>query len=178
MSAHLTSRHGEGSVPPPPLTISVIIPTLNERTVLAQTLARTADLGFDEIIVVDGGSTDGTMAIAETCCRGLAGARVITAPRGRGRQMNEGARASRGEGLLFLHADTLLPPDAKRAILSALSDTSVAGGRFDVRFDSSSRWGRMIGFLMNLRSRLTGIATGDQAMFVRRRVFEDLNGFP
>lgn len=91
--------------------------------------------------------------------------------------MNEGAKACRGEGLLFLHADTRLPPDAKGLIISALADSGVAGGRFDVRFDSPSPWAGMISTLMNLRSRWTGIATGDQAIFVRRRVFEGLGGF-
>ncbi|MCP9460485.1 MAG: TIGR04283 family arsenosugar biosynthesis glycosyltransferase [Nitrospira sp.] len=160
------------------MIVSVIIPTLNEQAVLAKTLAHTAELGFDEIVVVDGGSTDGTASLAEILCAGLTEARAITAPRGRAHQMNEGAKACRGEGLLFLHADTLLPPDAKGLITSALADSGVAGGRFDVRFDSPSPWAGMIGTLMNLRSRWTGIATGDQAIFVRRQVFEDLGGFP
>lgn len=159
------------------MIVSVIIPTLNEQAVLAKTLAHTAELGFDEIVVVDGGSTDGTASLAEILCAGLTEARAITAPRGRARQMNEGAKACRGEGLLFLHADTLLPPDAKGLITSALADSDVAGGRFDVRFDSPSPWAAMIGTLMNLRSRWTGIATGDQGIFVRRKVFEDLGGF-
>ncbi|MCP9468477.1 MAG: TIGR04283 family arsenosugar biosynthesis glycosyltransferase [Nitrospira sp.] len=159
------------------MIVSVIIPTLNEQAVLAKTLAHTAELGFDEIVVVDGGSTDGTASLAEILCAGLTEARAITAPRGRARQMNEGAKACRGEGLLFLHADTRLPPDAKGLITSALADSGVAGGRFDVRFDSPSPWAAMIGTLMNLRSRWTGIATGDQAIFVRRKVFEDLGGF-
>jgi rSAM/selenodomain-associated transferase 2 len=159
------------------MIVSVIIPTLNEQAVLAKTLAHTAELGFDEIVVVDGGSEDETVAIAQTLCPHLTGARVITAPQGRARQMNEGAKASRGEGLLFLHADTRLPPDAKRLIISALADSGVAGGRFDVRFDSPSPWAGVISTLMNLRSRWTGIATGDQAIFVRRRVFEGLGGF-
>ncbi|MCP9440398.1 MAG: TIGR04283 family arsenosugar biosynthesis glycosyltransferase [Nitrospira sp.] len=159
------------------MIVSVIIPTLHERDLLTKTILHTAELGFDEIVVVDGGSTDGTMALAKACCAGLTGAHVITAPRGRARQMNEGAKVSRGEGLLFLHADTLLPPNAKALITSALADSGIAGGRFDVRFDSSSPWGRMISTLMNIRSRWTGIATGDQAIFVRRSVFDQLGGF-
>jgi rSAM/selenodomain-associated transferase 2 len=159
------------------MTISVIIPTLNENTTLAQTLAHTSSLQLGEIIIVDGGSTDGTLRLAETVCAGQANARVITAPRGRARQMNEGAKASRGEIFLFLHADTLLPAEAERIIGSALADPTVAGGRFDVRFDNPSSWSRIISSLMNLRSRLTGISTGDQAMFVRRHVFEQLGGF-
>ena len=159
------------------MTISVIIPTLNEQTVLVQTLQHTATLGFSEVIVVDGGSTDGTLQSAEAFCAGTDDVRVITAPRGRARQMNGGARAGQGETLLFLHADTRLPVGAERCIESALSDPGVVGGRFDVRFDSPSLWGRLISSLMNVRSRLTGISTGDQAMFVRRRVFEQLGGF-
>jgi rSAM/selenodomain-associated transferase 2 len=159
------------------MTISVIIPTLNEHAVLAQTLTRTAALDLGDIIVVDGGSTDGTVRLAEELCARAADARVITAPRGRARQMNEGAKASRGEILLFLHADTHLPADAGRIIESALTDPTVKGGRFDIRFDSPSAWGSMIGMLMNWRSRLSGIATGDQAIFVRRHLFEQLGGF-
>jgi rSAM/selenodomain-associated transferase 2 len=159
------------------MTISVIIPTLNEQAVLTQALARTAALGFSDIIVADGGSTDETVHLAEACCAHAANVRVITAPRGRARQMNEGAKASRGKTLLFLHADTQLPDDAGRIIESALTDLAVQGGRFDVRFDHPSAWGRTIGMFMNWRSRLSGIATGDQAMFVRRHVFEQLGGF-
>jgi rSAM/selenodomain-associated transferase 2 len=91
--------------------------------------------------------------------------------------MNEGAKASRGDVLLFLHADTQLPEDAGRLIESALADPTVVGGRFDVRFDSSSTWSRIISAFMNHRSRLTGISTGDQALFVRRQIFDRLGGF-
>jgi rSAM/selenodomain-associated transferase 2 len=91
--------------------------------------------------------------------------------------MNEGAKASRGDVLLFVHADTQLPEHTGRIIDSALADPTVVGGRFDVRFDSSSVWSRIISAFMNRRSRLTGISTGDQALFVRRRVFEQLGGF-
>jgi rSAM/selenodomain-associated transferase 2 len=126
---------------------------------------------------VDGGSTDGTVHLAEAFCVRAANTRVITASKGRARQMNEGAKASRGEILLFLHADTQLPADAGRIIESALADPAVKGGRFDVRFDPPSAWGTVIGAFMNWRSRLSGIATGDQAIFVRRHVFEQLGGF-
>ena len=91
--------------------------------------------------------------------------------------MNEGAKASQGEILLFLHADTQLPAQAGQVIESALAKHTAVGGRFDVRFDSPSAWGRVISSFMNRRSRLTGIATGDQAIFVRRQVFELLGGF-
>jgi rSAM/selenodomain-associated transferase 2 len=91
--------------------------------------------------------------------------------------MNEGAKASQGEILIFLHADTQLPPDANRTIDSTLADLRIVGGRFDIRFDAPSAWGAVISTFMNWRSRLSGIATGDQAMFVRRVVFERLGGF-
>jgi len=159
------------------MTISVIIPTLNEEKTLAHTLACTSTLDVAEIVVVDGGSTDRTVQMAEAFCARVPNARVVTASRGRACQMNEGAKASRGEILLFLHADTQLPAKAKWIIESALADPRVVGGRFDVRFDRPSAWGTVISTLMNWRSRLGGIATGDQAMFVRRHVFERLGGF-
>lgn len=159
------------------MTISVVIPTLNEEAILPKTLCHTLTLGFEEIVVVDGGSLDHTVALSKTLFTGSPGTRILTAPRGRARQMNEGAKVCQGDGLLFLHADTLLPADAKQLVIEALADPRVAGGRFDVQFDSSSPWAGIISTLMNLRSRWTGIATGDQAIFVRRRVFERLGGF-
>ncbi len=159
------------------MTISVIIPTFNEQAILSQALARTAALGFSDVIVADGGSTDGTVHLAEACCARAAHIRIITAPRGRARQMNAGAKVSGGKTLLFLHADTRLPDNAGQIIESALTDPAVQGGRFDVRFDHPSAWARTISTFMNWRSRLSGIATGDQAMFVRRHVFEQLGGF-
>lgn len=155
------------------MTITVIIPTLNEESAIAQTVRHTASLGFDHILVVDGGSCDQTRALAD----GLGLARVLTAQPGRARQLNTAAKISRGDILLFLHADTLLPDTAKQNIESALADPVIVGGRFDVRFDSPSTWGRVISRFMNLRSRLTRISTGDQAMFVRRNIFEQLGGF-
>lgn len=156
------------------MTISVIIPTLNEARIIADTLSHTAGLGFDELIVVDGGSTDGTAAITQSH---TSGARVIAASRGRARQLNVGAQASQGDVLVFLHADTHLPHAAKQKILATFTDDGVVGGRFDVRFDRPSLLGHIISTLMNYRSRWSGIATGDQAIFVRRRVFDQLGGF-
>jgi len=159
------------------MTISVIIPTLNEEKILAQALVHVSTLNFDEIIVVDGGSTDCTVNMAEAFCARVPNCRTLTAPRGRARQMNDGAKASRGEILLFLHADSRLPEQARPSVEAALADPEIVGGRFDVRFDRPSAWGRMISALMNWRSRLTGIATGDQAIFVRRNIFENIGGF-
>ncbi len=166
------------------MTISVIIPTLNEESTLARTLERTFQLGFDEIIVVDGGSTDRTRDLvlqfslaqhrpAITACPVLA----ITAPRGRAAQMNAGAALSRNDLLLFLHADTLLPDEARDAIVNAMAEPTCAGGRFEVQFDKTTALGSVISTMMNVRSRLSGIATGDQANFVRRETFEAMNGY-
>ena len=159
------------------MTISVIIPTLNEERSLPRTLACLSASALTEIIIVDGGSTDGTVSLAQEFCACTTNACMITSPRGRARQMNEGATASQGEILLFLHADTQLPAQAGRIIESALAKHTAVGGRFNVRFDNPSICGRVISSFMNRRSRLTGIATGDQALFVRRHIFELLGGF-
>lgn len=163
------------------MRLSVIIPTLNEERVITDTLTHTAESGVDEIIVVDGGSSDRTPAIAKSCAEALAASvsvQVLTAPPGRARQMNAGAAASRGDSLLFLHADTRLPTGAVAAITQACADSRCVGGRFDVRFDAYGIWPPVISTLMNRRSRWTGISTGDQALFVRRDVFARLGGFP
>lgn len=164
------------------MTISVIIPTLNEERTIMATLAHTAALGFDELIVVDGGSLDQTPGLVESFRRRTQSpvqspVRLVTAPSGRASQMNKGAEASGGEVLLFLHADTQLPDDANAMIQTTLTDQRMVGGRFDVRFDRPSIWGTIISRMMNWRSRLSGIATGDQALFVRRPIFEQLGGF-
>ncbi|MDP1770596.1 MAG: TIGR04283 family arsenosugar biosynthesis glycosyltransferase [Nitrospirota bacterium] len=164
------------------MTISVIIPTLNEERTIMATLAQTVALGFDELIVVDGGSLDQTPLLVEsyrlrTQHSVLSPVRLVPGPRGRARQMNEGAKVSRGDILLFLHADTQLPDDAKTVIETAMARPDLIGGRFDVRFDRPSRWGSIISSMMNWRSRVSGIATGDQALFVRRPIFEQMGGF-
>jgi rSAM/selenodomain-associated transferase 2 len=164
------------------MTISVIIPTLNEERTIMATLAHTAALGFNELIVVDGGSLDQTPVLVESYRRktqppAQSPIQLVITPCGRARQMNEGARTSGGEILLFLHADTQLPDDAKTMIEATLADQRMMGGRFNVRFDCPSMWGTIISMMMNWRSRLSGIATGDQALFVRRHIFEQIGGF-
>ena len=169
-----------------PMTIAVVIPVFNEERRIAEAVRHTSSLGFDAIVVVDGGSTDQTRELVTTCSitqdvipLGLPQTPVtlLSTPQGRAGQLNAGAKVCRGEILVFLHADTRLPADARQQIESALADPVIVGGRFDVRFDSHSPWGTVISTFMNLRSRLTGVATGDQAIFVRRHVFERLGGF-
>jgi rSAM/selenodomain-associated transferase 2 len=155
--------------------ISVIIPVLNEASRIQSMLRELQALrrAGDETIVVDGGSSDDTAALA----RGLAD-RVEIAPRGRALQMNAGAAVARGDILLFLHADTKLPLSAFSTIESSLRNSALHWGRFDVRLESRRPLIRAVAFLMNLRSRLTGIVTGDQAIFVRRETFERAGGYP
>ena len=155
--------------------LSVVIPVLNEAPNLERLLP---DLSQKcpgaEVIVVDGGSTDGsTQVVAQ-----YPPARLVVSPRGRARQMNAGAREARGEILLFLHADTRLPDGAAEAIQAALTDPRVVGGRFDVRLDSPRVIFRLIAFFINCRSRLSRIATGDQGLFLRHHVFAEMGGYP
>ena len=150
--------------------LSVIVPALNEATGIAQALDALAPLRArgHEVIVVDGGSDDATRELAAPRCD-----RLLIAERGRARQMNAGERVATGGALLFLHADTRLPQEADRLIFAALE--RACWGRFDVAIESERRLLKLVGCAMNLRSRATGIATGDQAIFVRREAFA---GFP
>jgi rSAM/selenodomain-associated transferase 2 len=154
--------------------LSVVIPALDEAAQIGGLLADLAPgrAAGHELILVDGGSTDGTRAAA------LPGVdRVLTAPRGRASQMNEGARAAGGDLLWFLHADSRVPPEAPAAVLEACQRGS-AWGRFDVRLSGRLPVLRVVERAMNLRSRLTGIATGDQGIFVTRGAFERVGGYP
>jgi rSAM/selenodomain-associated transferase 2 len=156
-------------------TLSIVIPVLNEGPRLERLLSSLAEHCADaETIVVDGGSTDDTRLVVSR----FPSARLVVSPRGRARQMNAGAREARGGVFLFLHADTSLPHDALEAIQAAMADPQTVGGRFDVRFDSSRAIFRIIAYLINLRSRLSRITTGDQALFVRRTTFTALGGYP
>jgi len=156
-------------------TLSIIMPVLDEATVIAGALEALAPYraGGVEAIVVDGGSRDGTPEIARPRAD-----RVVAAPHGRRSQMNAGAAAAQGDVLLFLHADTKLPPDADQLVLAGLMRSGRAWGRFDVAIDGQTPLLRVVAKLMNLRSRLTGIATGDQAMFTTRAAFAEVGGFP
>lgn len=155
--------------------VSIVIPVLNEADRLPGLLARLAPWrDRAEVLVVDGGSHDGTLEAA----RAAGWVRVLSAAPGRARQMNAGAAAAAGDLLLFLHADVSLPATALDDIRAALADPGVVGGRFDVRLDGRGPIYRVVEVFMNLRSRWTGIWTGDQAIFVHRAVFERLGGFP
>lgn len=160
--------------------VSVVIPALDEETSLPETIRTARAAGADEVIVVDGGSADGTPGIG----RRFADA-FLSAPPGRASQMNAGARASSGEVLLFLHADTSLPDGSVQAVRDALGADGPPGGAFRVRLSVSPAASgyaratmRLIGRMINLRSRLFRTYTGDQGIFVRRKVFDRIGGFP
>jgi len=157
------------------MTLAIVIPALNEAANLSRLLPALArDCPGAEIVVVDGGSGDDTAAVVAQA----PGPRLLASARGRALQMNHGARATGGDTLLFLHADTRLPDGAVRAIEQALAEPGVVGGRFDVRFDNDRPLFRVIAWFMNRRSRASGICTGDQAIFVRRADFEAIGGYP
>jgi rSAM/selenodomain-associated transferase 2 len=157
--------------------LSVVVPVLDEaRRIRDHLLTLQRVGGLDEIVVVDGGSRDGTPDIA----RGVPGVRVLSAPRGRGMQLNAGARAARGDVLLFLHADASLPLDAASWVAGALADPGVVAGAFRLRTiaDGGPHWLAPLLRLADLRARLTRFPYGDQAVFVRRAAFELVGGFP
>lgn len=156
------------------MQLSIVVPILNEALVLPALLEQLLVLRRHgcQVLIVDGGSEDGCANLAE-----LAGFTVLRSPRGRAQQMNAGAAHATGAALLFLHADTRLPDGAVALISQALADDRHRWGRFDVQIDGHHFMLRVVGAMMNLRSRWTGIATGDQAMFVSRTVFEALGGF-
>lgn len=155
--------------------ISIIIPALNEAAALPATLAPLQPLRArgHEVVVVDGGSADGTPEIARPMAD-----QVIASSRGRAAQQNAGAAAATGDVLLFLHADTMLPPDADRLVLDGTRTSGRGWGRFDVRLSGAAPLLRVVERMISLRSRVTGIATGDQAIFVHAEWFRRAGGFP
>jgi rSAM/selenodomain-associated transferase 2 len=159
-----------------PPRVSVIIPAFHEADTIAarlQDLQATRREGAEIIVVDGGGDGDETAARAAPLCDF-----VMRAPRGRSRQMNAGARAATGDILIFLHADTLLPPEAQTCMREGLAKSGRAWGRFDLAIEGRSRILPVIAWFMNARSRVTGVATGDQAIFVTRAAFEAVGGFP
>lgn len=152
------------------MCVSVIIPVFDEASTLPKLLHELRTLAA-EVVFVDGGSNDETTRLLAA-----SGYRYVRAPRGRAAQMNAGAEAARGNILLFLHADTRLPYGALPAVQGAIRGGAV-GGNFDVSLGSSRPLLRVVGLLITVRSRLTGVSSGDQAMFVTREVFERLGGF-
>ena len=160
----------------PPSSLSIVVPTLNEEAGIVsflQPLQQLRERGV-ELILVDGGSGDGTVAAGSP----LVDRMLQLSKRGRALQMNAGAAQASGDVLLFLHADTHLPDDAVRLILDGLRETGRRWGRFDVTLSGASPMLRVVEWMMNLRSRLTGITTGDQGLFVERRLFDEVGGFP
>lgn len=165
---HPQTTDGSSATP----RISVIVPALNEQDCLAATLDALVLSPGDELIVVDAGSTDDTPSIARRYT-----SRLYQGPRGRARQMNHGARQARGDILLFLHADTLLPADGLEAARRVLQQPGAVGGAFRLRIVPATLALRLVAWGANLRSRFGGLPYGDQALFVSRHAFEELGGY-
>jgi rSAM/selenodomain-associated transferase 2 len=157
------------------MKLSIIIPVLNEASVIVRALSSLQPLRQKghEVIVVDGGSEDDSMLLSKPLAD-----KVIQTLRGRSRQMNAGAKSARGDIFLFLHADTFLPDHADRLIIEEMNSKHRLWGHFDVKLSGKTPLLRIIEFLMNWRSRLSHIATGDQGIFVKREIFEKTGGFP
>ncbi|GJL56284.1 MAG: glycosyl transferase family 2 [Nitrospirales bacterium] len=161
------------------MTIGVIIPTLNEEATLSSTLDSVSQARMDEVIIVDGGSQDRTCDIAEAYIKAHSSPRsqLLTASTGRACQMNAGGISAQSDIIMFLHADTHLPQEARQRIEDAMRSGKYVGGRFDVQFGTDRGYAWLISRMMNWRSRWSGIFTGDQAIFVRQTAFRQLNGF-
>ncbi len=156
------------------IKISVIIPTLNEEGCIKQTLISLQPLrnSGHEIILSDGGSRDRTVAIAQPLVD-----QVVASPPGRSIQMNQGANAATGDILWFLHADSIVPASAETDIIDCLTNSTHIWGRFNIRLSGRQPIFRLIETMMNLRSCITGIATGDQGIFMLRYAFDQIDGF-
>lgn len=157
---------------PPRVKVTVVIPALDEEERIAGAIESASAEGVD-VVVVDGGSRDRTRESAVA-----AGAQVVDAPRGRARQLEAGARAARGDAIVFLHADTRLPEGFAPALRTALADPAVVGGAFRLRFDRPTTALRIVAWGARLRQALLGMPYGDQALFVRRETLEALGGVP
>lgn len=157
------------------MRLSIVIPALNEADIIVATLVPLQALRSRgvEVILVDGGSYDATRHVAAPLVD-----RLIKSEKGRARQMNAGADVATGDMLLFLHSDSKAPPDADRLILDGLQSTSRAWGRFDVAIEGRHFFLPVVAWFMNHRSRLTGIATGDQGLFMTREAYAAAGGFP
>jgi rSAM/selenodomain-associated transferase 2 len=155
------------------IALSIIIPTLNEAPSLGETLSGLPHVPDLEIILVDGGSTDATLAVAA----GFPAVKILSASRGRGAQMNAGALASRGDLLVFLHADTLLTADHLRALRTAAADPTFAAGAFELALRPAVPALRVIAWAANRRARFWGLPYGDQVLIIRRALFFSLGGF-
>lgn len=157
-----------------PAVLGIVIPTLNEADTVAGVLQDVGRLACaTDVVVADGGSRDGTARVATA-----AGARVVEAPRGRGPQLNAGARAARGEWLCFLHADVRMPPTARAALERALDDHAVDAAVWGFHIDASGFWPRVMEVGTRVRHRLGGLPYGDQGLLVRRHIFEAVGGYP
>ncbi len=157
------------------LQISVIVPAVNEAETIGGCLAQFRDAGGVEVVVVDGGSSDGTKEAVKAS--GVAGW-LASPQKGRAFQMNYGAAATSGEVLLFLHADTHLPGDGLKLIADSMTDPEVVGGRFRLGLSEDTWMFRLIALFSTFRSRYLGITYGDQGIYVRRSVFDRMGGFP
>jgi len=153
--------------------VAVVVPVFNEERVLPSLVEQLQRLNVDEIVIVDGGSSDGSLDLLQQ-----SGLRWITSEPGRALQMNAGSRVSSSEILLFIHADTVIDSSQISKLRDAMSDVAVAGGRFDVQLSGNRFSFQVIAWFINLRSRLSRINSGDQCQFVRRSVFDQLGGFP
>ncbi|WP_329138453.1 TIGR04283 family arsenosugar biosynthesis glycosyltransferase [Streptomyces sp. NBC_01476] len=153
--------------------VSIVVPVLNEESTVEDTLRRLRDDFPDcEVIVVDGGSADATVTLARRY------ATVLRTLPGRARQMNEGARRATGDVLWFVHADTVVAPAALAQIRDCLADPRVVGGGLTIRFDRRTPALTYLAWTSNARARRLHHIFGDQAMFIRRGVFDELGGFP
>ena len=154
------------------MKVSIIIPVLNEATVLEKNLKRIRELSAHEIIVVDGESQDGAQSIAKNLAD-----KTLSSKPGRAMQMNSGAREAEGELLLFLHADSHISKEGYSSMLASMNDETVSGGAFGLKIDSKSSILKMIAYSATIRAKYFGLVYGDQAIFVRKKAFEKLKGY-